>query len=159
MVNIWILELLFFRSEASGNCLYSSVSLVLVGNNTLVETMRIQTSTELFMNAEFYSQHPCFLSAVNEHSEYFGKSINNLLPMSVSFECLDTSLTKADLVKQEAILNCTNNKWSSFLCILGLSSVLRRNISTYYPDCGEDRYKLLFNQLVLPRQIRMLRKV
>ena len=59
------------------------------------------------MNAEFYSQHPCFLSAMNEHAEYFGKSVNNLLPMSVSFECLDTGLTKADLVKQEAILNCT----------------------------------------------------
>ena len=38
------------------------------------------------------------------------------------------------------------------LCILGLSSVLHRNISTCYPDCGEDRYKLLFNRLVLPRQ-------
>ena len=121
------------------------MSLVLVGNNSLVETLRIPTSTELFMNVEFYSQHPCFLSALNEHS-------NNLLPMSVSFECLDTSLTKADLVIQEAILNCTNNKWSSFLCILGLSSVLRRNISTYYPDCSEDMYKLLFNRLVLPRQ-------
>ena len=39
------------------------------------------------------------------------------------------------------------------MCILGLSSVLGRKISTYYPDCGADRYKLLFNRLVLPRQI------
>ena len=25
------------------------------------------TSLELFINANFYSQHPCFLSAVNDH--------------------------------------------------------------------------------------------
>jgi hypothetical protein len=58
------------------------------------------------MNANFYSEHPCFLSAVNEHSEYFRNSINNLLPLSVSMECLDTDSTKDNLVKQVAILNC-----------------------------------------------------
>ena len=42
-------------------------------------------------------------------------------------------------------------KWSSFLCILGLSSVLGRNIHTYYPDCGEERYKVLLNGPVKPR--------
>jgi hypothetical protein len=91
------------------------------------------------MNANFYSEHPCFLSAVNEHSEYFRNSINNLLPLSVSMECLDTDSTKDNLVKQVAILNCGDKKWSSFLCILGLSSVLRRNIHTYYPDAGAVR--------------------
>ena len=42
-------------------------------------------------------------------------------------------------------------KWSSFLCILGLSSVLGRNIHTYNPDCGEERYKVLLNGPVKPR--------
>ena len=42
-------------------------------------------------------------------------------------------------------------KWSSFLCILGLSSVLGRNIHTYYPHCGEERYKVLLNGPVKPR--------
>ena len=41
-------------------------------------------------------------------------------------------------------------KWSSFLCILGLSSVLGRNIHTYYPDGGEERYKVLLNGPVKP---------
>ena len=59
-----------------------------------------------------------------------------LLAMSVSQQSIDTGLSKVDLVKQEAILNCNDRKWSSFLCILGLSSVLQRNIFTYYPDCG-----------------------
>ncbi|XP_046842785.1 uncharacterized protein LOC124447678 isoform X1 [Xenia sp. Carnegie-2017] len=139
------------RSEASGNCLYSSASLVLVGNNALVPTLRILTSLELFIHAAFYAQHPCFLSVISEHSDYFAQSLNNLLPLSVSKECLDTGYTTDELVKQEAILNCNDQKWSSFLCILGLSSVLGRKIHTFYPDSGESRYKLLFNRIVQPR--------
>ena len=81
----------------------------------------------------------------------FGKSVRNLLPLSVSFESLDTGSIEFDLVKQEAISNCNAGKWSSFLCIMGLSSVLQRNIITYYPDCGELKFKLLFNRKVQPR--------
>ena len=31
----------------------------------------------------------------------------------------------SDAVKHEAILNCVNNEWCSFMCLLGLSSVLK----------------------------------
>ena len=48
------------RSEASGNCLYSSVSLVMVGDNSLVKTLQILKSTELFLNAGYYCSPPCF---------------------------------------------------------------------------------------------------
>ena len=65
-----------------------------------------------------------------------------LAKIRFSFAVLDTGLTKDELVKQEAILNFTDGKWASFLCILALSSVLCRNIYSYYPDCGELRYKL-----------------
>ena len=88
-----------------------------------------------------------FLSAVNDHHVCFG-SINKLLPLSVSFAVPDTGLTKDELVKQEAILNFADGKWASCLCILACSSVLCRNIYSYYPDCGELRYKLLYNRLV-----------
>ena len=71
--------------------------------------------------------------------------------MSVPFEALDTDSSKHELVKQEAISNCSSGKWASFVCILGLSSVLRGSISTYYPDCGELKFKLLFNRIVQPR--------
>ena len=103
------------------------------------------------MNAQFYCDHPCFSSVIDKHPECFGKSVRNLLPLSVSFESLDTGSVKFDLVKQEAISNCNAGKWSSFLCIMGLSSILQRNIITYYPDCGELRFKLLFNRKVQPR--------
>ena len=47
----------------------------------------------------------------------------------VSKDCFDSN----DLVRKEAILNCSSHKWSSFLCILGLSSVLGTNILYLLP--------------------------
>ena len=111
-MDIWLV--VFFRSEATGNCLFSSVSLVLVGDNSLVQILRILTSIELFVHAKFYSQHSCFTSPLDKHAEYFS-NINNLLPMSVSQQSIDTGLSKDNLVKQEAILNCNDREWSSFL--------------------------------------------
>ena len=60
----------FFSSENSGNCLYSSASLVLVGDNSLVEELRAMTCIERFLNAEFYSKHPLLTSFYNDHKEY-----------------------------------------------------------------------------------------
>ena len=126
------------------------MSLILVGDNSLVPILRKLTSIELFMNAEFYSQHPLFSFIVEKHSE-FHNSLKNLLPWSVSQECLDSGLMTEDLVKKEAFLNCHDKKWSSFLCILSLSSVIGKDIRTYYPDSVEIRHKLMFNSLVHPR--------
>ena len=75
-----------------------------------------------------------FFPLIKKQGKHFQKSINNQLPSSVSVECLDTGITKNDLVGLEAILNITDKKWSIFICILGLSTVLHRNICTYYPD-------------------------
>ena len=40
-----------------------------------------------------------FFFSIKEHGKNFQKSINNLLPLSVSVECLDTGLAKNDLVR------------------------------------------------------------
>ena len=64
------------RSESSGNCLYSSVSLIMVGDNSLVkETSSNLTSSELFLNAGYYCNHPCFSSVIKERGKLFQKSV------------------------------------------------------------------------------------
>ena len=78
-----------------------------------------------------------FFFLIKEHGKHFQKSVNNLLPLSVSVECLDTGIAKNDLVGLEAILNITDKKWSLSLCILGHSTALHRNIYTYYPDSAK----------------------
>ena len=134
-----------YRSDASRNCLYRSFSLALVGDNSLVTDLGVLTSVELYLKADFYCEHPYFLSAHAEHKEKVCHSLKNILPLSVSMEALDFGFSGKQLVKKEAILNCHNNSWSSFLCIFGLASVTNRNIYSYNPDFGEPRFTLLFN--------------
>ena len=132
----------FLRSEASGNCLYSSVSLALVGDNSLLDELRIMTSVELFLNSSFYIKHPVLIAAFEKHGVDITRSFNNLLPFISSFESTSRFDVPEDIIKNEAILNCHDKQWCSFLCMLGLSSAISVNISSYYPDCGLEKYKL-----------------
>ena len=45
--------------------MYSSVSLLLIANNSLVENLRCLTSIELFLNPDYYGKHCCFDLAFN----------------------------------------------------------------------------------------------
>ena len=125
---------------------------MLVGDNSLMGDLRAMTSIELYVHADVYSDHPYFLSSFTKHKESICENLKNILPMSLSYQALDScsGLSGDQLVRQEAILNCHDKKWSSFLCILALASVTNRNIFCYYPDCGEDRFKLLFNCMIEP---------
>ncbi|XP_057291325.1 52 kDa repressor of the inhibitor of the protein kinase-like [Hydractinia symbiolongicarpus] len=140
-------------SESTGNCLYSSASILLVGDNSLVEDLRILTSLELFLCSEYYSRHPVLLSLFEEHKGKVFKSVDSILRMVTSFDALDASGSSCSnkLVKNEAIGNCKNQKWCSLLCIFALSSVSLANINTYFPDCGDSRDKILFNCIISPR--------
>ena len=104
--------LAFYRSEPSGNCLYSSVL----------------TSIELYLNANFYCKHPVLLSKFDKYGDQICSRFNNLLPLCVSFESVDSDACGDQLVEMEAISNCENKKWSSFLCMLGLASVTKRKM-------------------------------
>lgn len=69
----------------NGNCLYSSVSLALLGDNSITNELRILTSLELVLYSEYYVSHPYF-------DEVFNKKPNitsckeNLFLMSLSNE-------------------------------------------------------------------------
>ena len=46
------------ESSGNGNCLYNSVSLSLVGDESLSALLRMLTVSELFANTDFYAHHP-----------------------------------------------------------------------------------------------------
>ena len=52
----------------NGNCLFSSTSLPLVGDNSLVQELRVMGAVELHLNAT-YAQHPA-LKSVYEKNQY-----------------------------------------------------------------------------------------
>jgi len=49
-----------YRSDVNGDCLYSSVSLALFGDNRFKDKLRAMSCIEMFTNAAFYGKHPHF---------------------------------------------------------------------------------------------------
>ena len=87
------------------------------GDNRYVDDLRILTAIELYLNLEFYSKHPSFISLISKHSKVFS-SIDAMLAISVSHNALNSNKTKGELVLNEAINICTSFKWAGFLCVL-----------------------------------------
>ena len=134
----------FSRSEASGNCLYSSMSLALIGDNSLLDELRIMTSVYIFLNLNFYSKHPHFNYIFNKYKDkHVFNSVNNLFPMSASFESSENCCCLEEIVKNQAPLNFQDKRWCSFLCMLALSSVTSADIFSHYPDCDEESLAVL----------------
>ena len=99
----------FFSSEATGNCLYSSISLLLVGDNRLVEDLRIATSLELYLHPKFYCKQPSLVSCFKEHSGKMFHSFKNLLCMAMTFNAFDDqnhSLCDVELVHVFLVIYC-----------------------------------------------------
>ena len=55
-------------------------------------------------------------------------------------------------IQEEAINMCGNFKFSSFLCVLGLSTVVNSSISVVYPDFDDRHYEMALCHTIQPRQ-------
>ncbi|XP_046850102.1 uncharacterized protein LOC124443666 [Xenia sp. Carnegie-2017] len=137
-------NLVALRSATNGNCLYSSFSILLVGDNSVVTILRLMTSIELFLYADYYAKHPCFSNLFEtQHNKHFD-SISSMVAMSVSFEAIDSArsvFSVAELVRAEAVLNAKDMAWTGFVCLLALSSVTSCSIFSYYPDIYSSAYR------------------
>ena len=153
-----LLILFSFRARPDGNCLYNAISIALYENDSWANHLRLLTSIELFSNCQFYLKHPVFGSAFNLQKT--NKNVTERPPMtffrmslknSTIDKCNNDKDYVENAVKFEAISKCRNNEWSSFMCILGLSSVIKQNIQSIFPDRGAYMDRLLKNQKITPR--------
>ena len=108
-------------------------------------------SIKRFLQSDFYCKHPSFITTLNAYSKLFCSVESFLKEVSDYEDSFSTGLNSADLIKSEALRNCTNATWSSFVCILGLSSVIIKSIHCIYPVFGLVKYKRIFNGLIKPR--------
>ena len=133
------------------------MSILLVGNNSLISELWLLTSIELFLNAEFYKSHPVIHTAFKANSKLFQNALN-IFQTFISDNAYNTQKKACELVIEEARLNCASQTWCGFLCVLALSSVTQRTINTFYPDSKvkdsiiTKRYTVLFNQKIQPRE-------
>ena len=122
-------------------------------------TLRILTSIEMSLNCEFYSRHPNLIDVYNNGKTVLGKkvftSFNSVTELARGLRLIEIGNKDGDLaalVKNYAKLTCTDKVWSSFLCVLTLSSAICQPIHLFYSKCGFIKYEKIFNQLIYSRE-------
>ena len=116
----------------------SSMSLLLIGDNSF---LRCLTYIQLFLNSDYYGEYCCFDLAFNSQRDKI-RSLHYFFCFSLKSATLDHFFNdNIGAVKNDAILNCKDFEWSSFMCLLGLSSVLKGQI-LYYTDVSWYHFKM-----------------
>ena len=119
-----MLFLLIFRSQPSGNFLYSSLSILLFGNNGYIDELRVLSSTKLLMYP-YYCKQPCFLSL----SQVFEKAETHFFTVSIKNSAIDSDLKNEEAVNFQAQTNSKSKEWSSFfVCISPCQCHKKKNI-------------------------------
>ena len=119
-----------FRSMSNANYLFSSVFLLLAGDNSLVHEIRKIAAVKLHLSAT-YTQ--CLaLKSVYKKSQYvigdkLFSSNRTVLELAQSLwhsKTSDLNCLYEALAQREALTICQDRVFASFLCVLSLSSVL-----------------------------------
>lgn len=119
------------KNTGDGNCLYRSISLVLVGHENFHLLLRLLTAIELFSHASFHAKHPNFV---------IFHSLRNVSEDIMFTLCLSDTGTKMwedtksreDAIKKEAVTGCRKGTWSVMIHLVALASVIGRSIFSAY---------------------------
>ena len=99
--------------------MYSYLSLLLIGDNSLVEILRCLISIKLFLNPDYCGKHRCSDLAFNSQKDKI-RLLHYSFCLRLKSATQDhSSNDNIGAVKNEAILNCKDSQWSSFMCLLG----------------------------------------
>ena len=142
-----------FRSLPNGSCLYTSASICPFGHNNHLYELHWLTSIELYQNAKFYCQHPVLLDCSKLHSRVysnFNSKFSCCLSQKGFNSFISTDIVKS--VKDKTIYHLKNGQYCSFLCILALSTIIGTQNNCIYPNIGQKKYRLPFNNVIKPRQ-------
>ena len=141
------------RCRANGNCLYNSASILLVGDESLLDLLRVCVSIELYLEQRYYAEHPYIiskLSSIKKQPNYvFSISLSN----GATSDLQNADDSKRLCIKRQALLNLRTDKgrdWGSLMCLAALSNVIESKIKSIYPTSGND-YEILMNGVIKPR--------
>ena len=120
-------------------CLYNSVSILLKGNESPATSLRLLTSVEVFENSDYYVKHPRMEEALLYDAEQFPNQNNafSALLSDESSKCFNGD--RIECISKEAALNLRDRNWSSMVRMMALSSVIKRNIISIYPNVQKQK--------------------
>ena len=143
-------RLFALKATPNGDCLFNAISLLVRGNESAAMLLRLLVAGELYFNASFYANHHVFVDTIRSNSDL---SLDTLFTVALTEAGADEcskNRSKTDAVKSEALVACTRGEWSSFLHILGIASVLSKQVQSIYPDVNF-RFRSLIHRIVKPR--------
>ena len=144
------------RSKGDGNCLFNSINKLICGSEKMAVELRLRTVVELASYFDYYADHPFVrntkitamskrASLVTTQSIYgtiiFGEEAHKQYETTGDFYAA---------VRKEIMLTAVNYQYSGLLQIMGLSSVIQRDIKTVYPD-QKSRFLSILQTTVQPK--------
>lgn len=91
-----------------------------------MSVLRLLTSIELFLNAEFYKCHPVIHTTYKANTKLFQNALN-MFQTFISENAYKTGKQACDLIIEEARLNCISQTWCGFLCVRSFFSDPKKN--------------------------------
>ena len=139
------------KATGDGDCLFHSVSRILVGDQSLSHFLRLLTTLELYINSDFYSQHSAF-------QEYLNAGIANSYDEQTLFTmCLTAGgmaswdgKDRIKAIRAEANSGCKERVWCGMFHAMALTSILGRPLYSVYPNVGS-RIRDFLHRKILPR--------
>ena len=116
--------------------------------------LRCLTCIELYLHASYYAVHPA-IKECHRKGAFLNES--TALFAALSFFAADSCSegNKISAIEIEAIETAKNYRYSSFACILALSSVIQQPIESHFPVKNPNSlgsYERLFNCSINPRE-------
>ena len=112
------------KTTPNGDCLFSAASILLCGNELLTMLLRLLVAGELFFNALFYADHDVFIETIKTTTDLTFDTLFAIALTKAGEEKFAETCEKSEAVKAEAFVACTRGKWSSFMHVLGFTSVV-----------------------------------
>ena len=121
-----------FRVTGDRNCLYYATATSIYREESQGLALRLLTIIELFENADYYAVYPHLVETKSILQKTTPLPKLSAVMLLHNFSPKDDN--KADCIRDEAIHMCKLREYSSFVCMMALSSVLARKIFSYYQE-------------------------
>ena len=111
-------------------------------------------SMRLHIHADYYSDSTLLKEIYESNKEKYS-NFKTFFSICVSEDTFETTMngkkySLGDVVRAEALHNCSNGTWASMLCLLASSDVLQRKIRSHYPPFGDSRVVTILNTTIDP---------
>lgn len=121
-----------YKSTANGDCLFNSVSCLLVGNYSISYHFRLLTALELSMNNGYYAEHPKL--QVSSSGSFCKATLFTICLSKLGMSVWDISKNPTKAIQAEAQVASKPKEWAGMFHLMALASVIGWPIFSVYPN-------------------------